>query len=349
MRSTLVVGSGERVVGSALPAFLSAAEHFRIDGVYSRRAKRIAAADCGPGADRTFEVEPLEALERRGFEDGELVYMVVAKDAVPSVLKRLVALDPSGIDLLIETPVLRFKLLGHLGLLERFRSVWVSEDTARLPAFETVEAFRRERGLGPVRRATLERSAWAYHGVAMGRALLGGGRVLSGRRARGGGGAVRTIRYEGGGELAAIEPRDYAAGRVHLELDGATISDAPNRAPHRLAALVEAGRCTGFRVDDFALELDPTERGLMGSPLADRLDEDGGVTVWMEGMKRVGFRRLLLELARGEGGYPLELALEDTVVDYHLDRFGRYRRSLLTSPDRAPARALLRALTAIAG
>jgi hypothetical protein len=65
----------------------------------------------------------------------------------------------------------------------------------------------------------------------------------------------------------------------------------------------------------------------------------------MEAMKRVGFLRLLRRIARGEGAYPIDSALEDMVVDYWLEKFGRYRATPLTRPDAPLGRALLRLLT----
>ena len=44
MKRVLIVGSGKRVVESALPVFLRAREQFQVAGVFSRTPKRIVAA-----------------------------------------------------------------------------------------------------------------------------------------------------------------------------------------------------------------------------------------------------------------------------------------------------------------
>jgi hypothetical protein len=339
MKSVLIVGSGKRVVEAALPVFLAAGDRFRIAGVFSRKAKRIESAG------RSFDVRPLELLDQGALTAADAVYMVVAKDATPAVLKQLTRHDVSSVDLLIDTPVLRFKLLGHRALLERFRATWVTEDCARLPIFETVAAFRAQAGLGPLRRVTFDRSAYAYHGVAMGRELLGAGRVRSARRQPLDGSlARRTVRFRDGGELVIVEPRDYSVGRILLEAAEGTISDAPDHPfERRLAAVVEAGACTGFRIGDTVTALNAAERALMGEPGAGE-----GVTAWMEGMKRVGFLRLLGEYDDGRGAYGLERALEDTVVDYHLEKFGRYVANPLTSPHFSSSRLVMRWITRLA-
>jgi hypothetical protein len=69
----------------------------------------------------------------------------------------------------------------------------------------------------------------------------------------------------------------------------------------------------------------------------------------MDGMKRVGFLRLLRSIAGGAGGYPLDEALEDAVVDYHLERLGRYRSTPLTNPRARLARLSYKWITRLAG
>lgn len=339
MKRVLIVGSGKRVREAALPVFLSARDEFEIAGVYSRTPKRISA----PGEQ--FEVEPLDALDAATLGAADLIYMVVAKNAVPAVLRRIVQHDVSRVDMLIETPVLRFRLLGHLRLLDAFRNTWVTEDCTTLPFFDTVAAFLDQQGRGSLERATFDHAAYAYHGLAMGRALLGGERVTGGRRVRIPGGARRTVSFGPGRELVVIEPRDYARGHITLEGPGGSISDDPSStAPHRLGAIVEGDACVGFRIDDTRTDLSAEERALMGVPLA-----QGGVMTWMDGMKRIGFRRLLQAVAQGRGAHPLDQAVEDTVVDYQLEKFGRYIPTPLTSPYSPLARLAMRALTRVTG
>ncbi len=336
MKTVLVVGSGRRVCEAAIPAFLRAKDRFRIAGIYSRNAKQIVAEE------RVLDVARLDELDAATLAAADLVYMVVAKDAVPAVLRAITRHDVSSLDLLIDTPVLRFKLMGHLGLLDRFRNTWVTEDCAELPFFDTVRAFLEGR---PLERVTFDRAAYAYHGVAMARALLSAGRVRSARRtALEGRLARRVVRFSGGKQAVVVEPRDYAAGRIRLEGVAGEISDDPGAlAPHQLAPVVEGGVCTGFRIDDTITELSVDERSLMGTA-----GDEARVTSWMDGMKRVGFLRLLQRVDEGHGAYPLERAVEDTVVDYHLEKFGRYVSNPLTSAHFPTARVVMRVLTRLA-
>ena len=48
-------------------------------------------------------------------------------------------------------------------------------------------------------------------------------------------------------------------------------------------------------------------------------------------MKRIGLLRLFRGLAEGRPGYPLTSGLDDMLVDYHLEKLGRYVANPLTS------------------
>lgn len=325
-RRLWIAGSGGRVRDTALPV-LAASEAWELAGIASRRAKRIE------GAGRVHEVVAFDTLDRERLADADLIYLCVAKPAVPGVLARLGPLVPERCELLIETPVLLVKHLGRLGLLRAFRRTWVSEDCSTLPLWD---ALRGER----FHRAHFDRSAYAYHGIAMARTVLGADRVASARATDEG----RTVRFRGGGVLTTREPRDYARGRLLLEGAGAPVADHdPGRAHRRLAALEEEGALHGFRLDDDAHRLSVAERSVVGAPA-----QGEGVFRWMDGMKRVGFLRLLEALAADLPAYALDDALEDAVVDWWLQRFRRYRATPFTDPRRAPARLGFRALTAAA-
>lgn len=343
-KQVLIVGSGKRVQEAALPALARLPEHYHLRGVYARTEKTIEVEG------REYAVERLEDLQPSDMAEADLIYMVVGKQAVPTVLRALARYHTAHVDLLIETPVLLFKHLGHLDLFQRFRNTWVSEDCTELPCFDPVRSVLEAGSIGALTRVVFERSAYAYHGIAMAKALFGARRVRHASRRRiGGRQARRTLRFAGGRELVTLEPRNYEIGRMSLIGERGTISDRSQPADGhlRLEAVVEDGRCVGFRVGETASELSAEERSLMGEPGGEL--RAGGVTVWMEGMKRVGFRRLLEKIERGHGAYPLLEALEDCVVDYHLEKVGRYVVNPFTSVQFASARLLMRGLTRVAG
>ncbi len=341
-RRVLVVGSGKRVREGVLPALRRLEGDLELEAVVARTAKAVEADG------RSYDVEPLDALDAARMARVDLVVMAVAKDAVPRVLARLGALGAGGADLLIDTPVLRFKHLGHLGRLAAFRSASVAEDCTTLPCLDPLRQALDEGAIGPLRRVVLDRAGYAYHGLAMAKAIVGPARVVRGRRRRAGEGWRRDVRFSNGVELVVHEPRDYRVGRIRAEGERGAISDEGGGDALPWSAVVEAGACTGFRVGDRVVPLAPRDRELIGAPL-EGAREPLGVTPWMQGMKRVGLVRLLERVRDGGSAYPVAEAVDDTVVDYHLERLGRYVSNPLTHPRSAPGRALLGLLTKVAG
>ncbi|MCZ6596248.1 MAG: hypothetical protein O7B99_01265 [Planctomycetota bacterium] len=333
-RGVLIVGSGKRVRETALPALARARELFEIHGIFARTAKTVHV----DGVEH--DVDALDDLTADHLAGVDLVYLAVAKDAVPDVLARLTTFDVAGIDLLIDTPVVRFKHFRHVDRLAAFQSAWVAEDCVELPWLETVRQAVAGDVLGRLRRVVFHRSAYAYHGVAMAKVLLGSNRVSRGRRRSG----ERVLRLANGTAARMVEPRDYASGWIVLEGTVGSVSDQPGKAPGSmlLEPLVEDGACAGFRIGDVVTRLDADEVALA------RAGDDGAggtVIARMDALKRVGFLRLLRSIHAGRGAYPLAEALDDMVVDYHLEKLGLYVANPFTSSRSVLARFLLKTLT----
>lgn len=327
----LVIGAGERVALDTLPALASLEPAVEIVGVYSRTPRRLAAAG------RDFDVRPLDELDGRGLGGVDLVHVVVAKQAVPSVLARLARHDRGSVALQLETPGLLYKHLAHRDGLDAWRDVWVSEDCTTLPFLDTVDAYVASGALGEPRHLLLDRSAYAYHGIALAKRVLGARHVVAARRRGVGGGLFeRTLALDNGTSATIREPRDYALGSFRLTGTRGSVSDAPG-ADARLALVLDGTRCTGHALGRIATRLSPAEQDLLGDVEAG----DGRVVPHMHGHKRVGLRRLFERLARGERGYALASGLEDMGVDYHLEKLGRYWRNPFTGAHaRLPGRLL---------
>lgn len=338
-RGVLVVGAGKRVRETALPAFRRCGDLFEVRRVLARSARTLEAAG------RDWEVTPLEALRADEVAACDLVYLAVGKDAVPQVLARFAELGVGGQDLLIDTPVVRFKHYRHVARIAAFRNAWVAEDCVELPWIDCVRAAAETDVLGPIRRVVFDRSAYAYHGVATAKALLGDLRVKSGRRRRRGNGGLRTLRFAGGGVAEIVEPRDYAAGRILVEGDHGALSDRPeSEGATALEPILADGELAGFRAGAVETHLDPQERELVrGDPAG------ASVIARQEALKRVGFLRLLRRIHAGRGAYALEEAVDDMVVDYHLEKVGLWAANPFTSPRSGLGRLLLSTLSRLGG
>ena len=343
-RGVLVVGTGKRARETALPAFQRLPRDFELRGLFARRAKELEVGG------RRYAVRAAESLGAEALAGVDLVYVAVAKDAVPQVLARLAALPVEQVDLLIDTPVVRFKHYRHVERLKGFRAAWVAEDCVHLPWIGPVRRALASGAIGAAEGVLFSRSAYAYHGLATAKALLGERRVLRARRRDEGGGLIRRqVWFAGPAQAWMIEPRDYATGRIAVLGKTGSIADYPVDPPPggrhlELAPVLQGGRLVGVRAGDELEPLDDDERALAAGDAPDL-----GLTARMEAWKRVGFLRLLRSIARGSGGYPVEDALEDMVVDYHLERLGRYRATPLTDPRAPLAQALLRLASRVAG
>lgn len=335
-RRVLVIGAGRRVQEAVLPA-LAHARGFADVQVFARVARVLEVAGT------RHAVRPLAALPADGIRAGDLLVVAVSKDAVPAVLAELSARQPAAADLLLDTPVVRFKHFGHVRRLAAFRTVWVAEDVATLPWLDVVRASFQDGRLGPLREALFLQSGYRYHALAAARTLFGGARLVSARATRLGRGVeLREVRFAGGRVAHVLEPRDYAVGRLLLIGRDGSLSDHPQALPGNvlLEPVVLGGRWTGFRAGDLTTCLDDDEVALL-----DGGDPAAPLTARMEDLKKVGLLRLLRAIAAGGGGYPLADALDDMVVDWQLERFGRYLATPLTRAGALPARLLFQALT----
>jgi hypothetical protein len=153
--------------------------------------------------------------------------------------------------------------------------------------------------------------------------------------------------YMNGFSCEIVDPRDYSQGRILARYENNLVSDQPAAGESALAVEISLdgeGAITALRLGETEVILDDGERSLT---LGDH--PDATLIARQEAMKRVGFLRLLRELARGQAGYPLWDGLEDMVVDHSLERLGRYRSSYFTSPRHRTARWVYGLVSRIAG
>ena len=341
MRELLVIGIGRRVREATLPALHRLQDRFRVRALAARSAREEVVEGV------TYSVQALAELEDSDFKGLDLVYLAVGKDSVPAVLSTLAARASAGTELLIDTPVVRFKHFAATRHFRAFSKVTVAEDCAYLPWIELFRRARRDLGLGERARLEFHRSAYAYHGVASAKAVFEVDSVRRARRRRLSAGlSERTLDLAAGAHARIVEPRDYSAGRVVLVGDHGSVGelagegDSDSTAHHALEPVLDGDVCRALRAGRLEAPLDTDEADLTrGDPT------DAGVTARMEAMKRVGLLRLLRDVADGHGGYPLEQALEDMVVDYWLERLGRYTATTLSSPRSGLARGLYSLLT----
>lgn len=315
-RGVWIIGAGKRVLETAYPAFLRASRECSVLGVFARHARELNIAG------QSVRVEDSAQMTANRLRDVDLVYVAVGKAALPIVLGALSRFDLSRVDLLIDTPVLLPKQYRHVGRFSAFRRAWVAEDCIELPWYDTVLRAREAGLLGALREARFERSAYRYHAFAMVKTLFGADRIERASRSRAGGDETRTLDLGADRRAVIVEPRDYAVGSFALRGERATVTDADavDGALRLVASRDTDGRVDAFRIGDVVTRLDDDERALLTMPAAAR------VTGNMEDWKRIGFLRLLRRIHAGSGAYPLEQGLDDSFLDFRLDKFGTTKR-----------------------
>jgi len=321
MKRILVVGAGGRVTDAVLPAIAAAGDALELAGLFARKPRALVAAE------RSYDVRSLDTLTAEEVAAADIVYVVVAKPAVGRVLRSLRRFDVTRLHLVLETPVVLFKHLHEFGQVRAFGQVSVAEDMAHLPWLSLVRRATASAGLlGPLQSVELDRSGYAYHGVALAKALAGDLRVRAGATQRGASGEVRTLRMGSGVSVRWINPRDYASGSIRLTGTRGAATDRVGGVGYALTPIVRQDRCVGVALGDLEVEFEEHEVGLMHERGA-----GASLTARMQDMKRVGLQRLLREVAAGRVAYPALDGLDDMVVDYHLERLGRYVPNPLTS------------------
>ncbi len=306
-----IVGAGKRVRETALPAFLSLAGRIEVAGILARTPRELEVGDS------RFAIRSLADAQASDFGAGDIVYVAVGKDAMPSVLKQLATFDRACLELLIDTPVLKMKHLRHARLLDGWQRASVAEDVVHLPWFEALRAVT-----GDVRSVMFDRSAYAYHGIAQAKALCGSRIARALRVKLAGGTARRELEFENGARATVIEPRDYSLGSVSAEGMHARVADRAELGGNvvALTPILDGTTCVGIRAGDVETRFAPEEIALQGDA-----PRSAGVIARMESMKRIAFRRLAAEVADGRGAYSIADGLEDMSVDWFLERFGSWK------------------------
>ena len=327
----IIIGLGKRVTECALPAIAAAGDMVRIEKVYARSTRTQVVND------EPISVHAIDELTPEDLASGPTVYLCVPKTAISAVLQHLDKLNPEGADLLIDTPVLRLRDFKAASLLRRWRKVSVAEDCARMPWIELLVAAQ-DGPLGPLKEVVFEQAAYAYHGIASARALAGGSELARARRRKSAQSQSRLLEFANGLDCEIIDPRDYAQGRVLARFTNGLASDQPRKVEgaKRIELNLDAtGQITALQLGPTTVALNPAESSLTGGD-----PPETSIIGRQAAMKRVGFLRLLRELARGQPGYLLDDGLEDMVADHLLERLGRYQASFFTSPRHKLARML---------
>jgi len=331
-RSILIIGAGKRVQEAALPA-LQCLPDYSIHKVFAKNSKNIQTASG------ELEVYPFAHLQKTDIEQVDLIYLAVKQQNVVEVLTTLSSFDLSGVDLLIETPVIPFDDMGHLNLFETFRNVWVAEDCTKLPCFDVVPKKI------DVQEIHLDRSGYKYHAIALMKKIFNCQNINKVSREKKEDGVVHdTFHFSSGKRGVVTSPRDYDSGTFSLKTAEIIVSDFIQSDGKNclVEPILENERCKGFKLQDRHSLLDENETKLMGS-----WEKGTSITSKMHDLKRVGLYRMFKDILDGKGSYPLMEAIQDMKVSYYLDSLGFYKKIFLLESDSKVAKLLCKILLKI--
>jgi len=310
----LIIGAGKRVSDAVLPAIEALNDSYTLTRIMTRSKKSIRSSQ------REYATEPLESLDQGQISEAGMIYMAVSKPAVPAVSKQLAQYDLAQVDLLIETPVLLFKHFWYVRFLNKFRNVWVAEDSVELPCFDVLMSYSGDAANPSWDCADFYHAAYKYHGLALLKYLLGKEKIHWARvKGKNRQTPCRQFFLADGKHGSVVEPRDYSKGWFALQRQDVNVTDRMQKAQntHFLQPLVEGGLCHGFKVAEYICTMEEIEKDLFGPAFP-----GATVTSLMAGMKRVGFYRMLKRLYSSGDGYAMLEALDDMVIDYYLDKAG---------------------------
>src|SRR3990167_249828 len=121
-KRVLIIGSGNRVKSTLLPALTSLDRKYTIIGIASRSSKIITI----PG--RSLRFRTVTDLDFFDFRCVDIIVLSITLENVPSVLKELSQKPVSNITLFLDTPVMPVKDIFSIRLFRRFKKVLVLED-----------------------------------------------------------------------------------------------------------------------------------------------------------------------------------------------------------------------------
>ncbi|KQY22546.1 GMC oxidoreductase [Rhizobium sp. Root482] len=291
----IIIGAGRRVREDVLPALERLIGRAYVSGIYATSKSAVV------GLDDVYDVEPISSLNAEALAPSQFIYVAVPPKKLASILSRLTEFDCSDKTLVVDTPTLRNKELD--ALYSRFLKVAVAEDSAYLPWIKLLT-----NKYAPIERVEFDRSAYAYHAVALAKTILANGGARPVVKKTAGSKRTKTFHFDNGRTSKLIGPRDYKSGAMRFLASDGTIIDTKPRSDSDVVICprVEEFRCIGFQQGANFIALSPQETDLAGS-----FSPEDTIVSRMLDIKRVGLMRLLSDLLSGGDGYTLKEGLDD--------------------------------------
>jgi hypothetical protein len=312
-----LVGVGRRARQTILPAIVGLGDRVELAAVFARSTRSVELFGG------TLTLDTRDDLARADLSDVDVVVVAVELRQVPAVLGDLTR-GSTAMTVMLDTPVLHHRDLGHLDTLERFGAAVVSEDCAALPPFRLARQLVDEGRIGDLEHVYLFHSGYRHHALATLQELVQAGRPSRLRVRRWGKGSAEvSVAFRNGVEATIVEPRAYGVGRFLIAGSSGFIADYP--IDHKHATVVgfdlDDGRYRGLTVDGDPVELDALDEAFVANVPAS-LEDDSPMAL----LKIRGFMSLLDAVATGAPAprkAPIDAILDDLTLRV-AERAGRF-------------------------
>ncbi len=205
-KKIVIIGAGNRVRDTIIPALVCLHDGFEITAIVGRRTREIKITKSG----KTLFVR--DTLAGIDFRKTDLVIIAVTLSEVPKILWRL----PAGLTVMVDTPVLAFYHFWALPLFLKFKKVSVSEEFPSLPPLSAAKAIIAAGLIGRIQKIEFLNFGYEYHALAAAKFLATQTPL-----------AVfhKNIYFTGGANFVYIRPQDYQNGRFRIIGDKGSISN----------------------------------------------------------------------------------------------------------------------------
>jgi len=220
INNVVIIGSGNRVQNTILPALYLVKDKFVIRDVYSKSTKNIRFQGSNTNIRTKTNIESID------FKDIDILIISITPSAVPEVLNMLPKKYLKNIFLYIDTPVVDYKDIKSTTFFKYFKKVAVLEDYISMFYFDKIAGFVRNKTFGNLKKIYLFHNGFRYHAIAILKKITGQLYIKKIKKKLISNGVSEiTVSFWNGVECLILEPRKYEIGRFMVVFDRAIISD----------------------------------------------------------------------------------------------------------------------------
>lgn len=247
MKRVLVIGAGNRIQNTVLPALFCLEPKVDVVGICSKSRKKLKSPD---GKSTFTTITDMNAID---YPSLDAIIVAVTTNNVPDVLRRLTEFNVEKTILFLDTPVLRLDDLRASKYFNFFGRVYVSEDYPFIASFNLVKQLVKAGTIGRLRHIYLFHNGYNHHALAILKHLTSN-KLVSFAKVKKRNNEVQEIcfRFPNGVEATVIKPRDYGMGRFLVTGESGFIADyqlAGNSCIH-LEYMFDRGVYRGVRVKE---------------------------------------------------------------------------------------------------